>query len=201
MLRAIKLARGNANVRAFAGQQPHDAPADGTGGGQHGDRRSVERHMLSRTEHGGGGRRVRAVRIEHHRHAHRPEKALARFGEQLLAGRDVAAADEHGRVLQIGRAAREHRAVHEVAHGVGRHAAVPEQLIDARIDRDDAVEHARLRVGVEAERGFWQVTWSRVSDKEPPAAAGELSGIDCRESARPLTRTRGTDGPPCPCRR
>ena len=109
-------------------------------------------------KHRGGRGRVRAVGIEHHRDAHRAEEAFARFGEQLLAGGDVGAADEDRRVFQIGRSAREHRAVHKVADGVGSHVAMAQQLIRAGIDRDHGVEHARLRVGVETERGFWQVT-------------------------------------------
>ena len=107
-------------------------------------------------KHGGGRGGVRAVRVEHHRDAHRAEKALARFGEQLLAGGDIGAADEDGRVFQIGRAAREHRAVHEVADGVGLYVAVAQQLVRAGIDRDHGVEDAGLRIGVETEKDFWK---------------------------------------------
>ena len=44
------------------------------------------------------------------------------------------------------------------AHVVRRHAAMPQQLIDARIDRHHRVEHARLRIGVETERESWRGT-------------------------------------------
>ena len=83
-----------------------------------------------------------------------PKKHSRALASSFSPAATSAAADEHGRVLQVGRAAREHRAVDEVAHGVGRHAAVPQQLVDARIDRHDRVEHARLRIGVEAEEDF-----------------------------------------------
>jgi hypothetical protein len=46
--------------------------------------------------------------------------------------------------------------VDEVADGRRGHAAVAKQVRHARIDRDDAIEDARLRVDVELEqdRGF-----------------------------------------------
>jgi hypothetical protein len=107
--------------------------------------------MFSRTKHGGCRGGVGTIRVEHDRDAHGAEEAFARFGEYQLAGSDVGAADENGRVFQIGGTAREHGAVHKVTDGIGRYIAVAEQLIRAGIDRDDGVENARLRVGVETE--------------------------------------------------
>ena len=54
------------------------------------------------------------------------------------------------------RPAREDAPVDQRHHVLGRDAAVAEQLLDAGIDGDDAVEDARLRVGVELDedRGF-----------------------------------------------
>ena len=98
---------------------------------------------------GGDGRRVRPVRVEHDRHAHRAEERLAHGGEQPLAGGHVGAADEDRGVVQVLRTAREDRAVHEIADRVFGHAAVAHDLVGAAVVGDDAVEDAGVRRGVE----------------------------------------------------
>ncbi len=131
-----QLARSNADFRTVAGKQPHDSPPDRSGRGQHGHGNAAQGtlalpspkgrgfYVLASTEYGGRGGCVGAVGIEQHGDAHRTEKAVAYLGEQLLAGGDVRTANENGGVLQLGRTARKHRAVDQIANGVGFHAAV-----------------------------------------------------------------------------
>ena len=102
----------------------------------------------------GDGRGVRSVRVEHHRDAHRTEERLAHGREQPLAGGHVGAADEDRGVVQILRAAREDRAVHEVADRVLGDAAVAHDFVGAAVVGDDAVEDAGMRRGVELEEEF-----------------------------------------------
>src|SRR5262249_48692028 len=109
---------------------------------------------------------------------------------------------EDGGAFEIGRAARKHRAVHEITHGIRRDATVAEQMIHASVDGDDAVEHAGLRVGVETDEDFWDGPLSVVR--------GPLHKMQCPLSSMQRTtdngprtriRIRGTGGPPYPCRR
>ena len=50
---------------------------------------------------------------------------------------------------EIFRTAREDGAVHQVAHGLRRHAAIAHDLVGTAVETDDAVEHAGMRRGVE----------------------------------------------------
>ena len=57
-------------------------------------------------------------------------------------------------------------AVHQIAHILRPHAAVAKQVVDARINRHDAVEHAGLRIAIETNQnlrgGSWQKRLSRL---------------------------------------
>ena len=81
-------------------------------------------------------------------------KLLARLGQKPFAGRHVAPADEDGRMLQVVRPAREDSPVYQVAHLLRPDAAVAEHLVRARVDGDDAIEHAGLRIGVELDQNL-----------------------------------------------
>jgi hypothetical protein len=101
---------------------------------------------------GCGGRRVRAARIEQHGYPHRPEEALPHRSEDLLAAVHAAAPDENRGALQRIPAARENRAVDEVAHSARLHAAVGEHVLRASVHRHDPVEDAGVRVAVELDQ-------------------------------------------------
>ena len=94
---------------------------------------------------GGGGGGVGPVGVEQHRHAQAElrQHVLARLGQQLFAGRHVAAADEDRGALQVLRAAREDRPMDQVAHLLRLDAAVAEHLVGPGVDGHDAVEDAR----------------------------------------------------------
>ena len=77
----------------------------------------------------------------------------------------------------------------EVADRLGRDPAVAEQVIDARVDRDHAVEDARLRVDVELDqdRGLGVASGMILSlmGGQPQLVAGspsERAPIDPRSS-------------------
>jgi len=70
-------------------------------------------------------------------------------GEDPLAGTHVGAADKDRRVVQILWTAGEDRAVYQVADVVGGHPAVAHDLVRAGVQRDHAVEDARMRRAVE----------------------------------------------------
>ena len=71
--------------------------------------------------------------------------------QRALAGRHISAADEDGRVVEILRTAREDGAVHEIANRVLGHGAVAQHLVGASVERDDAIEGARVRRAVEVQ--------------------------------------------------
>ncbi len=53
---------------------------------------------------------------------------------------------------EVFRRSREDAAVHEIADGLDRDAAIAHDLVGAGIKRDDAVEHAGVLGGVELEK-------------------------------------------------
>ena len=63
-----------------------------------------------------------------------PKNAFLHGGEHPLTRCHVGAADEDRGVVQVLRAAREDRAVHQIAHGVLRHAAVAHDLVGAAVE-------------------------------------------------------------------
>jgi hypothetical protein len=103
--------------------------------------------------HRGGRRGVRAVGVEHARHlqAVLRDHRLANLGEHLFAGSHVRAAHEDRGAVQVLRPAGEDAALDEVADLLRRDAAVGEDVFGPRVHGHDAVEDARLRVGVELE--------------------------------------------------
>ena len=151
----VERARADADATAPSGsKQPGNALADRAGGGEdgHGDARErPARSPLVGREDRGGGRGVRAVGIEQDGDGNGPKNVDLDGLEDLFAARDVRAADEDRRVLQVGRTSREEAAVDQLADVLGRDAAVSEQVVDPGIDGDDGVEDAGLRVGVELE--------------------------------------------------
>ena len=66
-----------------------------------------------------------------------PNNGLLHGREQPLAGGHVGAADEDRGVVQVLRAAREDRAVHEIADGGLGHAAVAHDAVGAAVVGDD----------------------------------------------------------------
>src|SRR5881628_3130740 len=95
---------------------------------------------------------VRPVRVEHRRHREGLEHRLRRRGEQLLAHRDVRAADEDGGVLQVLGTAREDAAVDQVADVGLDDAAVAHHLVGAAVVGHHPVEHARQPGAVELQQ-------------------------------------------------
>src|SRR5262249_21071017 len=95
---------------------------------------------------------IRAVGIHHDRDAHRPEKSVAYALEECLPRGDVAAADEDRGPGKLFGPAGEDRPMHKRLNRLGRDAAIAEDLVDVRIDRHHAVEHAGLRIRIELDQ-------------------------------------------------
>lgn len=70
-------------------------------GAEHQGRGRGKVEMFAHRQHGGRRRGVRAVGVEHHRYAHRPEERFLHGLEHGLARGDVGAADEEGRVVEV----------------------------------------------------------------------------------------------------
>src|SRR5689334_5905968 len=98
----------------------------------------------------GGG--VRAVGVEHNRHAKRPEERLLDRGQQPLTGGHVITADENRGVMKIFGTTSEHCTMHEVADGVRGDATVAHDLVRTGVIGDDAIEHARRSRAVEVKQ-------------------------------------------------
>ena len=99
--------------------------------------------------HRGGGRRVRAVAVKQHGDAQAElrDHVLLHFRKELLPRSHVAAADEDGGSLQV--SPREDGPMHEVAHLLRLDAAIGKHLVGAGVDGHDAIEYARVRIGIE----------------------------------------------------
>ena len=101
---AFGLARRDGHVGAGLRQQAGGAHADRTGGGGDDRAAALDVARLLQLDDRGDGGGVRAVRVEHHRDAHRAEERLFHDLEQPLAGGHVGAADEDRGVVQVLRA-------------------------------------------------------------------------------------------------
>ena len=77
-----------------------------------------------------------------------------RLGQELLAQRNVAAANEQGRAFQVLRPAREDGSMYQIAHLLGLDAGVAEEVLGAGIDGHNPVEDAGLRIAVELDEDF-----------------------------------------------
>ena len=110
-------AGGDGDVGASLRKKAGRSHADRTRTGRHHSATSLKTAAggLLQLRDRGGRRRVRSVRVEHHRHAQRAEERLPHGRQQLLTHGHVGPADEDRRVAEILGAAREHRAVHEIA--------------------------------------------------------------------------------------
>ena len=138
------------HLRARFREKASRANAHRTRAGEDDDTRA--RHIAKRLlnpDDRRNGRRVRAVRVEHDRHAHGTEERFLHFGEHALTHGHVGAADEDRRVVQILRPAREDRAVDEIAHRVFSDAAIRHHVVGTAIARDDAIEDAGMRRAIE----------------------------------------------------
>ena len=93
----------------------------------------------------GDSRRVGAVRVEHDRHAERPEERLTYGRKELLAGGHVCPANEDGGVVQILGPTCENGAVDEIADRMFVHTAVAHDLVGTGVIRDHAIENTRVR--------------------------------------------------------
>src|SRR6266571_673149 len=143
-LAGISLARGDAHVRPGLGEQSGGPNPDGPRPRDDQDTLAAHSaHGFHHLRHRGDRRGVRPVRVEHRRHREGLEHRLRRRGEQLLAHRDVRAADEDRGVLQVLGTAREDAAVDQVAD-IG--------LDDAAVVGHDPVEHARQPGAVELQQ-------------------------------------------------
>ena len=104
---------------------------------------------------GGGGRRIRAVRVEENGDAKWTEKGLRHRVEQSLGLDDVRAADKDGGRTKIGRPSREDRPVDEIAGDRGGDAGVAKEMIDVGVDGDDTVEDAGLSIDIELDQNLF----------------------------------------------
>ena len=133
---------------AGGGEETGDTHSYGPGAGED-DGVGVFKHFVfHRAEHSGGGGRVAAVGVHHHRDTHGPEEGAADFAEEVFALGDVAAADEDGGAGEVFYAAGEDRAMNEAANGSALDVAISEEMIGAAIDGDDGVESAGVTVWV-----------------------------------------------------
>ena len=133
---------------------------------------------LLQFRNGRHGRRVRSVRVEHDGRLQRTEERLPNRRQQAFPERDVGAADENRGVTQVLGAAREDHAVHEIADRFFGDSAVAHDFVRARVERDDAVEDARMRRAVQLKKQVSQLIdlsrwssavgrWSTTNDQRP----------------------------------
>ena len=103
---------------AVLGQQPGDPLADRAGAAEHERLRRAQVEVPAGGPDGGGGGGVRAVRVEHDRHAQPVlrDEVLPHLGQHRLAGGHVRPADEDGGAVQVLRPAGEDAAVDERHH-------------------------------------------------------------------------------------
>ena len=100
----------------------------------------------------GGRGGVAAVAVQHDRDPKVGEKHPLHGLKQLLAGRQIAAADKQRGIVFFLWRAREDGAFHQGADIVRRHAAMPDHMIGAAVIGDHGVEHGRMRIRIKLEQ-------------------------------------------------
>ena len=110
--------------------------------------------MPARGADGRGRGGIRAIRVQHDRNAQTVlrNEVLAHLHEHRFARRDIGAADEDCRSVELLGPACENAAVNESHHVLRRDAAIAEDVLHAGIDCDNAIEHAGEGICVELDQ-------------------------------------------------
>jgi hypothetical protein len=107
--------------------------------------------MLTGDTHRSRGRRIRPIGIEQHRDAHPCwwDHRLEGHITQFLGGGDIGAANKQSGSMEVFGPTSEDRSVNQGGDLLGFDAPIREQFVNPRINGDDAIKNAGMRVTIE----------------------------------------------------